>query len=39
MLEWIFANNQLNALFMYLFVSSLYMFRALSAYHQEIELY
>jgi len=37
----ILANNQLDALFhvfIYLFISSLYMFRASSAHHQEIEL-
>jgi len=37
----IFVNNQTDALFssIYLFISSLYTFRASSVHYQEIELY
>ena len=37
----VLVNNQPDVLFLciYLFISSLYMFRASSAHHREIELY
>jgi len=39
-LQQMLANNQIDALFrVFIYSSHLYMFRASSAHHQEIELY
>ena len=37
-LDVILVNDQLDALFLSLFISGLYMFRATSAHHQEDQL-